>query len=112
MASSKSGSQRETLRKFSAQCLQHSGASSARQNHREQTPPTSSAWKRDYCTDNIHGKIQRAEQMRVRTMFVIGKRDMEADAVSVRVHGKSNLSAKPRSEAVAVILQSIKERHG
>jgi threonyl-tRNA synthetase len=57
-----------------------------------------------------NGKIQRAEQMKVHTMFVIGKRDMEADAVSVRVHGKGNLGAKPRREAVAEILQSIKER--
>jgi threonyl-tRNA synthetase len=64
----------------------------------------------DESTDKINGKIQRAEQMKVHTMFVIGKRDMEADAVSVRVHGKGNLGAKPRSEAVAEILQSIKER--
>ena len=28
-------------------------------------------------------------------MFVIGKRDLDADAVSVRVHGKGNLGAKP-----------------
>jgi hypothetical protein len=35
--------------------------------------------------------------MKVHTMFVIGKRDMEADAVSVRVHGKGNLGAKPPS---------------
>jgi threonyl-tRNA synthetase len=64
----------------------------------------------DESTDKINGKIQRAEQMKVHTMFVIGKRDMEADAVSVRVHGKGNLGAKPRGEAVAEILQSIKER--
>jgi threonyl-tRNA synthetase len=43
-------------------------------------------------------------------MFVIGKRDMEANAVSVRLHGKGNLGAKPRSEAVADILASITER--
>jgi threonyl-tRNA synthetase len=64
----------------------------------------------DKSTDKINGKIQRAEQMKVHTMFVIGKRDMDADAVSVRVHGKGNLGAKPRSEAVAGILSSIKER--
>ena len=61
-------------------------------------------------SDKINGKIQRAEQMKVHTMFVIGKRDMDADAVSVRVHGKGNLGAKPRSEAIAEILQSIRER--
>jgi threonyl-tRNA synthetase len=44
------------------------------------------------------------------TMFVIGKRDMEANAVSVRVHGKGNLNAKSRSEAITEILLSIKER--
>ena len=64
----------------------------------------------DKSSDNINGKIQRAEQMKVHTMFVIGKRDMEADAVSVRVHGKGNLGAKPRSDAIADILLSIKER--
>ena len=44
------------------------------------------------------------------TMLMIGKRDMEADAVSVRVHGKGNLGAKPRADAMAEILLSIKER--
>ncbi len=48
--------------------------------------------------------------MKVHTMFVIGKRDMDAGAVSVRVHGKGNLGAKPCAEAIADILSSIKER--
>jgi threonyl-tRNA synthetase len=64
----------------------------------------------DESSDKINGKIQRAEQMKVHTMFVIGKRDMEANAVSVRVHGKGNLGAKPRSEAIAEILAMIRER--
>jgi threonyl-tRNA synthetase len=66
----------------------------------------------DESSDKINGKIQRAEQMKVHTMFVIGKRDMDADAVSVRVHGKGNLGAKPRAEAIAEILQSVNERRG
>ena len=48
--------------------------------------------------------------MKVHTMLVIGKRDMEANAVSVRVHGKGNLGAKVKGEAIAEILLSIKER--
>ncbi len=64
----------------------------------------------DESTDKINGKIQRAEQMKVHTMLVIGKRDMEANAVSLRVHGKGNLGAKPRDEVVADIFSSIKER--
>jgi threonyl-tRNA synthetase len=64
----------------------------------------------DESTDKINGKIQRAEQMKVHTMFVIGKRDMEANAVSVRVHGKGNLGAKPRDEVVSNILATINSR--
>jgi threonyl-tRNA synthetase len=48
--------------------------------------------------------------MKVHTMFVIGKRDMDAEAVSVRVHGKGNLGAKPRAEAIVESLQAIRER--
>ena len=66
----------------------------------------------DTSTDKINGKIQRAEQIKVHTMFVIGKRDMEANAVSVRVHGKGNLGAKPRDQVIAELLSSIKERRG
>ena len=64
----------------------------------------------DDSNDKINGKIHRAEQMKVHTMFVIGKRDMEAGVVSVRVHGKGNLGANPRVDAIAEILQAIKER--
>jgi threonyl-tRNA synthetase len=48
--------------------------------------------------------------MKAHSMFVIGKRDMETNAVSVRVHGKGNLGAKPRAEAIGKIVQAIKER--
>jgi len=55
-------------------------------------------------------KIANAEQMKVHTMLVIGNRDLEANAVSLRVHGKGNLGAKPRDEVIASLLQTIKER--
>src|SRR5438067_7999752 len=58
----------------------------------------------DYTNEQINGKIQRAEQMKLNTMLVIGKRDMEANAVSVRVHGKGNLGAKPRAEVIPDIV--------
>jgi threonyl-tRNA synthetase len=64
----------------------------------------------DESSDKINGKIQRAEQMKVHTMFVIGKRDMDANAVSVRVHGKGNLGAKPRAEVIAELLQAVAVR--
>jgi threonyl-tRNA synthetase len=66
----------------------------------------------DLSTDKINGKIQRAEQQKVHTMLVIGKRDLEAGAVSVRLHGKGNVGAKSKAEVVAEILAAIKERRG
>ena len=64
----------------------------------------------DASTDKINGKIQRAEQMKVHTMLVIGKRDLEANAVSVRVHGQGNLGARPRGEVIANLLDKIASR--
>jgi threonyl-tRNA synthetase len=64
----------------------------------------------DKSSDQINGKIQRAEQMKVHTMFVIGKREVESEAVSMRVHGKGNLGGKRRSEAIAEVLNAIRQR--
>jgi threonyl-tRNA synthetase len=64
----------------------------------------------DPSTDKINGKILRAEEAKVHTMLVIGQRDLEASAVSVRLHGKGNLGAKPKAEVIADVLQTIKER--
>ena len=49
----------------------------------------------DLSSDKINGKIQRAEQQKVHTMLVIGKRDLEAGAVSVRLHGKGTSARSP-----------------
>jgi threonyl-tRNA synthetase len=64
----------------------------------------------DFGTDPIKGKIASAEQAKVHTMLVIGGRDLDAGAVSVRLHGKGNIGAKPKGEVVADILLAIKER--
>lgn len=42
------------------------------------------------------------------TVLVIGGRDMDAGAVSVRLHGKGPRGAKPKAEVVADILAAIK----
>jgi threonyl-tRNA synthetase len=64
----------------------------------------------DLTNDPIKAKVANAEQMKVHHMLVIGPRDLEAGNVSVRIHGKGNLGAKPRAEVVADILAAIKER--
>src|SRR6185312_16403220 len=64
----------------------------------------------DYSMNKINGKIQDAEVAKVHTMLVIGGRDMEAGNVSVRLHGKGNVGAKPKGDVIADILASIRER--
>ncbi len=64
----------------------------------------------DFSATPFKAKIADAEQLRVHTMLVIGARDMDAGAVSVRLHGKGNLGAKPKAEVVADILAAIRER--
>ena len=64
----------------------------------------------DFSATPFKAKISNAEQLRVHTMLVIGGRDMEAGAVSVRLHGKGNVGAKPKGQAVADILAAIRER--
>lgn len=64
----------------------------------------------DASSDKINGKVQRAEQAKVHTMLVVGGRDLAAGAVSVRVHGKGSLGAKPRAEALEEIFTAVKER--
>ncbi len=64
----------------------------------------------DYGTDKINGKVQRAEQSKVHTMLVVGPRDLQANAVSLRVHGKGSLGTKPRGEAVSELFDAIRER--
>jgi threonyl-tRNA synthetase len=64
----------------------------------------------DFSATPFKAKIADAEQSRVHTMLVIGARDMEAGAVSVRLHAGGPQGAKPKAEVVADILASIKER--
>ncbi|MFY8215455.1 MAG: His/Gly/Thr/Pro-type tRNA ligase C-terminal domain-containing protein, partial [Chthoniobacterales bacterium] len=64
----------------------------------------------DISTDKINGKVLRAEEAKVHTMLVVGRRDMEAGAVSLRVHGKGNLGVKPRTEVIADLLEAIRSR--
>jgi threonyl-tRNA synthetase len=66
----------------------------------------------DFGADKINGKVLRAEETKVHTMLVIGPRDMEANNVSVRLHGKGNQGAKPTAEVMANIVASVRERRG
>ena len=64
----------------------------------------------DFSATPFKAKIANAEQLRVHTMLVIGGRDMEAGAVSVRLHHGGPQGAKLKGEVIAKILADIKER--
>ncbi|HEX5220446.1 MAG TPA: aminoacyl--tRNA ligase-related protein [Verrucomicrobiae bacterium] len=64
----------------------------------------------DFSATPIKAKIADAEQSRVHTMLVIGAREMEAGAVSVRLHHGGPQGAKSKAEVIAKILADIKER--
>jgi threonyl-tRNA synthetase len=64
----------------------------------------------DASSNKINGKIAQAEKEKVHTMLVVGHRDLEAGNVSVRIHGRGNVGARPRAEVVADILAAIRER--
>ena len=64
----------------------------------------------DFSATPFKAKISNAEQLRVHTMLVIGGRDMEAGAVSVRLHHGGPQGAKPKGEVVADILGAIRGR--
>ena len=60
----------------------------------------------DFSSDPMKAKIAEAEKAKVHTMPVIGGRDMEGGAVSVRLHHGGPQGAKPKAD----ILAAIKER--
>ena len=64
----------------------------------------------DFSATPFKAKISNAEQLRIHTMLVIGGRDMEAGAVSVRLHHGGPQGAKPKAEVIAGILAAIRKR--
>lgn len=64
----------------------------------------------DLGNNPIKAKIQDAEVARVHTMLVVGGRDLAAGQVSVRLHSKGPQGARPRSEAIAQIVEAIRDR--
>ena len=87
-------------------------ATSSRANSSASCASGRSTCEADFSTDPIKAKIAEAEKSKVHTMLVIGGRDMEAGAVSVRLHHGGPQGAKPKAEVVADILASIRERRG
>src|SRR5262245_45898019 len=65
--------------------------------------------ERDYRVDldlsdkRMNNKIREAELQKIPYILVIGDKEMEANAVNVRLRGKTDLGAKPVAEFVAML---------
>ena len=64
----------------------------------------------DISGDKIGGKIRAAETAKVHTMLVIGPKEMESNAVSVRIHGQGDQGVKPVAEALTGLNLAIDDR--
>jgi threonyl-tRNA synthetase len=64
----------------------------------------------EFSNDKLQGRIQRAEEARAHHILVVGGKEQAAGAVALRIHGKGMQGVKPHAEAVAEILQAIRER--
>ena len=64
----------------------------------------------DLSGDKIGGKIRAAETAKVHTMFVVGQKEIEAESVSIRVHGRGDQGVKPFPEAMEGLKKAISER--
>ena len=64
----------------------------------------------DSRSEKIGAKIRDAELQKVPYMFVIGGREAEKQAVSVRRHGTGDLGVKTIEEATALLLDEIKSK--
>jgi threonyl-tRNA synthetase len=65
----------------------------------------------DRTGDKIGAKIRNAEIAKVHTMFVIGQKEIEAESVAVRIHGKGDQGVKSVAEAISGIQANINARN-
>ena len=66
----------------------------------------------EYSNDKLQGRVLKAEQDRVHTMWIVGAREQAAGTVAVRIHGKGHQGVKPRQEALNEVLEKIRTRSG
>jgi len=64
----------------------------------------------DTSAERMNAKIRNAQLQKIPYMLVIGDREMEADAVAVRLRTEEDLGAKPVDEVVAMIRHAIDEK--
>lgn len=66
----------------------------------------------DDRSEKIGKKIRDTELLKIPYMLIIGEKEMTANAVSVRKHGKGDAGSLPVAEFLSEILAEIRERKG
>ncbi len=66
----------------------------------------------DDRSEKIGKKIRDTELLKIPYMLIIGEKEMAANAVSVRKHGKGDAGSLPVAEFLSEILTEIRERKG
>lgn len=61
----------------------------------------------DYNNEKIGYKIREAEMQKIPYMFIVGQKEMEAKAVSVRRHTQGDLGSKPVTEMIEAINEEL-----
>ena len=64
----------------------------------------------DSSSDRMQAKIRKAQLEKIPYMLVMGDREAEAGAVSVRLRSEENLGAMPVTEFIALAQQAIQEK--
>ena len=64
----------------------------------------------DIRSEKVGAKIRDAELLKVPYMFIVGKREVEADSVSVRKHTVGDIGVKSVEEAAALLLSEIETK--
>jgi threonyl-tRNA synthetase len=64
----------------------------------------------DTRDEKVGRKIRDAEEQKVPAMLVVGEREVEANEVSLRRHGRRNLGARPLEAVVAALTAEASER--
>lgn len=64
----------------------------------------------DVSNDKIGGKIRRAREQKIPYMLIVGAKEQEAKAVSVRTRKDKDLGSQPAAEFVAKLVEEIRTR--
>lgn len=64
----------------------------------------------DESTESVGKKIRNAEKMKVPRMLVVGDKEMEGGALTVRVRGEEEQKAQTKKEFIEEVLKMVKER--